>query len=306
MSAQHTTLRDRSRSTGISGHDDRNTQDLEAKQLKLPINLPFESLHVSLHLKDAVVKLAPLEFGFAGGLLTSHVTLDARQPVIATEALVNLRRVRVDRLVPPNAMIAKRAGLLGATVKLNGRGNSISDAAAKANGSISAAVSNGRISNLLDAASGLNGGKVLTLLAGGDREIKVNCGGMAFDVKDGKGTSTLFLVDTEQTEIVGNGRFDLEHETFEMKITPTPKRMGILSLRTPVRLFGRLNKPEFELEKGPLLLRAGGAIALFGVAPIAALIPLIETGPGQDTNCARVKQVVGSAEKQATALPKTK
>ena len=83
-------------------------------------------------------------------------------------------------------------------------------------------------------------------------------------------------------------------------------RMGILSLRTPVRLYGRFNKPEFELEKGPLLLRAGGAIALLAVAPIAASIPLIETGPGLDTNCARVQREVGNAEKQAVALPKKK
>ena len=280
--------------------------DLVAKRLKVPANLPLESLRASLRLKDSILKLAPLEFGFAGGLLTSQVTLDAREPTIVAEALVNLRRVQVARLVPPNATFAKGAGLLGATVQLKGRGNSIADAAAKANGSISAAVSNGRISNLLDAASGLNGGKVLALLAGGDRDIKVNCGGMAFDVKNGQGTSTLFLVDTEQTQIVGEGRFDLEHETFDMKITPMPKRMGILSLRTPVRLYGRFNKPEFELEKGPLLLRAGGAIALLALAPIAALIPLIETGPGQDTNCARVQQEVGNAKKQSVALPKKK
>jgi len=280
--------------------------DLVAKRLKVPAYLPLESLRASLRLKDSILKMAPLEFGFAGGRLTSQITLDAREPTIDAEAVVHLRRVRVERLIPPNATLAKGAGLLGATIQLRGRGNSIADVAAKANGSISAAISNGRISNLLDAASGLNGGKVLALLAGGDRDIKVNCGGMAFDVKNGQGTSTLFLVDTEQTQIVGEGRFDLEHETFDMKVTPKPKRMGILSLRTPVRLFGRFNNPEFELEKGPLLLRAGSALALLALAPIAALIPLIETGPGEDTNCLRVQRAVGNAEKQAVTLPKKK
>ena len=275
--------------------------DLDAKQLKVPAALPLESLRASLRLHDAVLKMEPLEFGFAGGLLTSQVTLDARQPVLAVDAQIAMRRVRVDRLLPPNATLAKGAGLLGATAHLKGRGNSIADAAAKANGSVSAAVSNGRVSNLLDAASGLNGGKVLQLLAGGDRDIKVNCGGLAFDVKNGQGKSTLFLVDTEQTQIVGDGVFDLERETLEMKITPKPKRMGILSLRTPVRLFGTFKNPDYALEKGPLLARVAGAVALATVAPLAALIPLIETGPGEDSNCARITREVGAAEKQAVA-----
>ena len=276
--------------------------NLEATKLKVDASLPFESLRASLDLKDSVLKLQPLEFGFAGGIINSQITLDARKPIINTEATVNLRRIQVAKLVPDKEAIAKGAGLLGGTVQLKGSGNSIADAAAKADGRISAAVANGRISNLLDAASGLNGGKILTLLAGGDKTIEVNCGGLAFDVKNGIGTSSLFVVDTEQTQILGDGGFNLANETFDFKVSPKPKRMGILSLRTPVRVYGSFKKPDFALEKGPLIARAGGAIALAAIAaPLAALVPLLETGPGENTNCARVGAEVGAAEKQATA-----
>lgn len=278
--------------------------NLEATRLKVPVALPFESLRASLDLKDSVLKLQPLEFGFAGGIINSQIKLDARQPVIDTDATVNLRRIQVAKLVPDKETIAKGAGTLGATLQLKGRGNSIADAAAKSNGRISAAVANGRVSNLLDAASGLNGGKVLALLAGGDRTIEVNCGGLAFDVKDGIGTSSLFVVDTEQTQILGDGGFNLATEQFDFKISPKPKRAGILSLRTPVRVYGSFKNPDFSLEKGPLVARAGGALALAAIAPLAALIPLLETGPGEDTNCARVAGEVGGAEKQATASAK--
>ena len=50
--------------------------------------------------------------------------------------------------------------------------------------------------------------------------------------------------------------------SLEMKITPKPKRMGILSLRTPVRVYGTFRDPDFEFEKGPLALRAAAALAL--------------------------------------------
>jgi uncharacterized protein involved in outer membrane biogenesis len=193
---------------------------------------------------------------------------------------------------------------MGATIKLKGSGNSVADAAAKSNGRISAAIANGRLSNLLDAASGLNGGKIITLLAGGDKTIKVNCGGMAFDVKDGIGTSSLFVVDTEQTQILGKGGFNLASERFDFEVSPKPKRVGILSLRTPLRVFGSFKKPDYSLEKGPLVERAVGAVALAAIAPLAALIPLLETGPGENTNCARVASEVGGAEKQAVASAK--
>ncbi len=173
---------------------------------------------------------------------------------------------------------------------------------------MTAAIANGRISNLLDAIAGLNGGKVISLLVGGDKEIAVNCGGVAFSVKDGIGQSRLFVIDTEQTRIDGTGSFNLKEERFDITVVPKPKKPGILSLRTPVRLHGSFRHPDFELDKGKLMLRAGGAVALALVNPLAALLPLIETGPGTDTNCARLLAPVQGATQQAKttsrAVPK--
>ncbi|KAF1043250.1 AsmA family protein [Xylophilus sp.] len=275
--------------------------DLDAKRLKVPVDkLPLESMRAALRLDDAVLKLQPLEFGFAGGSIVSQITLDARQPTIDTHLDTVFRGIQLARLLPQNEKVAQGVGRVSATVKLHGRGNSIADAAAKVDGRISAAVAGGRVSNLLDAVSGLNGGKIIQLLVGGDRTINVRCGGTVFDVKEGRGTSSLFVVDTEQTEILGNGSFDLENERFDLTITPRPKRPGILSLRTPVRVYGRFNKADFELYKGPLIARAGGALALAAVAaPLAALAPLIETGPGESVDCGQVEQQTMGAQRQA-------
>ena len=280
--------------------------DFEAKQLKVPVALPLESLRVSLRLNDSVLKLSPFDFGFAGGNIASNIVLDAREPILKTEAKVDFRGIRLDRLMPGKKQIAQGAGLMGASVQLSGTGNSIADAAAKANGRVSATVSKGRVSNLLDAASGLNGGKILALLVAGDKTIQINCGGVAFDIKDGKGTSSMFVIDTEQTQILGTGGFDLANERFDMTVSPKPKQMGILSLRTPVRVFGSFKQPDYSVEKGPLLARAAGALALAAVAPIAALLPLIETGPGESSNCGLVNAKVVDAKKQAVPLRKKK
>ncbi|MGJ7489616.1 AsmA family protein [Variovorax sp. ZT4R33] len=273
--------------------------DLVAQRLEVPDALPLESLKASLRLHDAVLKLQPLDFGFAGGTIGAKIVLDARQPTIASDVQVNFSRIRIDRLLPKQDMLAQGAGRVGGLVKLRGTGNSIADAAAKANGSIQLAVANGRISNLADALSGLNGGKVIQLLMAGDKTIAVNCGGIAFDIANGQGRSTLMVIDTEQTQILGTGTFDLGRERFAITLEPKPKQMGILSLRTPVHAQGSFRNPEFGIDKGPLLARAGGAIALAAMAPFAALLPLVETGPGTSTHCAAVQREVGGAVQRA-------
>lgn len=279
--------------------------DYAAADLKAPSGLAVENMKFSFRLRDGVARLVPLEFGFAGGRIISEVTIDARNEKLLHSVFnVDFRNIKIAQLFPDRPDIAKGVGEIGAQVRLKGTGNSIADAAGAANGTVTAAVANGRISNLIDAAAGLNGGKVLALFARGDKDIALNCGGMVFDVTDGIGQSRLFVIDTAQTRADGVGTFNLKEEKFAFTVEPKPKKPGLLSLRTPVNLHGSFRHPDFSLEKGPLIMRAGGALALGLINPLAAIIPLIETGPGTDTDCARVLAPVQGAQQQAQATSK--
>lgn len=262
--------------------------ELTATRVKAPEQLEAANVKAKLQLKDAVLKLAPFDLDFAGGRILSEIDLDARKPTLSAGLKVQLEQLQLAKLLPKSPALAQSKGVLDGRLAFSGHGNSIADAAAKADGRLSAVLSDARISNLLDAASGLNGGKIVTLLVGGDKDIPVRCGAAVFDVQAGQGSSTLFVVDTAQTRIDGTGSFSLATERFDATITPRPKQASILSLRTPVRLFGSFRDPDYELDKTQLALRAGGAIALAVIAPVAALIPLIETGPGADVNCKRL------------------
>ncbi|MDB5967279.1 MAG: hypothetical protein JWQ72_3779 [Polaromonas sp.] len=276
--------------------------DYAAASLKAPSALPVESMKFSFRLHDAVARLTPLEFGLAGGRVVSDISIDARQDKVLKSVFnVDFRNIKVAKLFPTMPDIARGVGEIGAQIRLSGTGNSIADVAASANGSIGAAIANGRISNLIDAIAGLNGGKVISLFVGGDKDIAINCGGMAFDVRDGIGRSQLFVVDTEQTRIEGSGTFSLTEETLDFVVAPKPKRPGILSLRTPVHLYGSFRHPDYGLDKGQLALRAGAAVALAIANPLTALLPLIETGPGKETDCARVLAPVQGSQQQARA-----
>jgi hypothetical protein len=66
---------------------------------------------------------------------------------------------------------------------------------------------------------------------------------------------------------------------------------------------GTFLHPKFSVGAGALI-RGGAAIALGVVNPLAALLPLIETGPGDDANCLQVLAPVAPALKQATQKSK--
>jgi hypothetical protein len=89
-----------------------------------------------------------------------------------------------------------------------------------------------------------------------------------------------------------------------LRVEPKPKVKGLLSLRTPINLAGSFSDVHVSPDKKPLLARAGGALALAAVSPLAALIPLIETGPGEDTACDRVQRMAqngGTPEQKVPA-----
>jgi uncharacterized protein involved in outer membrane biogenesis len=262
---------------------------LQAQRVKGIATVPLENFDAVVRLQDAVLKLDSLKLGAAGGTLVGHATLDARRgDVLRSQVQAEVRRLHIDQLIPKKSKLAKGAGVVNMSAELSGSGNSIADAAAKAEGRLAAVMFQGQISNLLDAASGLALGRVLALLAKGDREINLNCGAAVFDVKDGKGQSSLFVLDTEQTQVLGSGQFDFGQETIGLHVEPKPKAPGVLSLRTPLNVKGTFNHVDVSLEKTPLVARAGAALALALVAPPAALLALIETGPGEDTPCSSV------------------
>jgi hypothetical protein len=53
----------------------------------------------------------------------------------------------------------------------------------------------------------------------------------------------------------------------------------------PFDVRGSFKQPQVTPDKATLIARGGGALLLGSVMPIAALLALIETGPGKDSDC---------------------
>ena len=95
------------------------------------------------------------------------------------------------------------------------------------------------------------------------------------------------------------GRSISRPNAMRSKSTRNRRRSGFLSLRGPINVAGTFRNPRVSVSS-EVLLRGGAAIALGVVNPLAALLPLIETGPGEDAHCSNVLAPVEPAVKQAS------
>jgi len=271
---------------------------LVAQRVAVNPALPLEDFSVEAQLRDGVLRLDPLKFGLSGGAIVSAVTLDARQRPIRAETSVDFRKIDFARLFPTLDRARLSDGQLGAQLRLRGRGQSIAEFAASSDGTLAVAMSGGRISHTVIAAASLDGGKLLPLLVRGDEPVAVRCAAIAMAVTDGVARSQVLVFDTETTRVDGSGAIDLEAEQFELELKPRPKQPSILSLRAPLYVTGSFGDATVAVGPGALL-RGGAAIALAAINPLAALLALIETGPGEDSNCPQVLASVAPALDQA-------
>ena len=268
--------------------DVRFTADRIVKTAQLPLN----KLNTHLTLDNGVLKLHPLNFGLAGGTVTSDITLDgsggAGKDAIKATLDATARHIEVKQLFPQVQKIQQAtAGDIYAQAKLTATGDSVGEMLAKSNGEVKGLVSEGVVSKLLLEEAGLNVGNVIITKLFGDKQVKLNCLASDLDVKNGVASTNTFVLDTEEAIVDINGTVNLGNEQMDLRVKPETKALRLFTLRTPFYVRGTFKKPDLQLDKKVLALKGGAAVALAVVAaPAAALLPLINTGPGEKSPCA--------------------
>jgi AsmA protein len=260
--------------------------------------LPLEDLFAHLSLRDSVLTLDPLSFGVAGGQLNGVISLDGSKDPIQARAQLRARRMLIARLFPSVELNKTSIGQINGDFDLTGKGNSVGRMLASANGKVGLVVVGGEISKLMMEKVGLHLWEILELKMTGDKLVKLRCGVADFDVKDGSMHAQALVFDTEVTTILGTGRIDLGQERLDLTLNQKTKNTSPLALRSPIYVRGSFAKPTVQVDKVQVAARALGAIALGIVSPLLSLIPLIDSGPGADSDC---RQLV----RDARALPQS-
>lgn len=250
--------------------------------------LPINKLTVNLQLKDGVLSLQPLNFEMAGGNLSSNITLDGSGKAIKAQMKMAARHLQLKQLFPAMQTLKANVGEINGDASLSSVGNSIASLLGASNGEIKALVDQGTVSKLLLEEMGLNIGNVIITQLVGDKQVKLNCMAADFAVTNGMAQTRNFMIDTDDAISTIDGNISLAQEQLDLTIKTNSKRLRVFSLRAPIYVKGSFQNPRISVNKGVLALKTGGAIALSTLAPIAALLPLIKIGPGENSECAKL------------------
>lgn len=265
---------------------------LKAKTIRRAKELPLEDLLAHLSLRDSVLRLDPLNFGVAGGDLNAVISLDGRQDPIQARARVRAKKIRMAKLFPSVDLSKSSIGQVNGEFDLSGKGNSVRRMLASSSGKVGLVVANGEISKLMMEKIGLHLWEILVLNLTGDKLVKLRCAVADFEVKDGIMRADALIFDTEVTTIIGSGSIDLRQEKLDLTLNQKTKNTSLVALRSPIYIRGSFARPEAGVDKGRMAVRALGAIALGVASPILALLPLIDAGPGKDSDCAQLLREV--------------
>ena len=261
---------------------------LRAKKLVRAEALPLENLRAHLRLQDSVLTLDPLNFGLAGGQLNAKITLDGRSPPIQARAQVRARKVQLAQLFPTLDLGKTSIGQVNGEFDLTGTGNSVGTMLGAANGKLSLVVSNGQISRLMMEKAGLHLWEIVRLSMTGDQLVQLRCGVADFDVQKGKMQASALVLDTQVTTLFGTGHIDLKTETLDLVLDNRTKTTSPLALRSPIFVRGSFAQPRVQVDKASVLTRAAGALGLGLINPLLALVPLVDAGPGKDSDCGQL------------------
>jgi uncharacterized protein involved in outer membrane biogenesis len=279
---------------------------LRAGTIKRPEQLPLEDLSARIQMRDRVLTLNPLEFGIAGGKIAGPIRLDGSKETIRADTALRVHKLQLAKLFPTIKQAQTSLGDIGGLIELKGHGNSVGKMLASADGKIGLFIDDGKVSAFLMQLAAMDLWNVARVKLSGDKPIELRCAIADFGVKDGVMQTNAFIFDTAAVVISGEGTIDLGSEEMDLKLGPKPKEKSLASLNSPLYIRGTFLEPEVSPDVGRMAAKGLGALVMGALNPLLALVPLINEGPGKDSNCAKLIAEVNESNRQAQAKAKVK
>ena len=239
------------------------------------------------------VHLHPLSFGIGRGTMSGDITLAETGDQLHAKATIDFQRIDVDKLLAATG-IARGAGAIGGQAVIDGTGRSVAEILGRGNGELKLYMGRGgNLSALLVDLSGLEFGNAFLSALGVPNRAQIECLITDFVLQSGVATARTVMIDTDEARIGVTGAVNLRNETLALVSKTESKHFSIGNLPSPIDIKGTLAAPGVMPEIGPLAGRAGAAVALGIIAtPLAALLPTIQFGTGEDGACSGLLRAV--------------
>ncbi|HEY0446117.1 MAG TPA: AsmA family protein [Allosphingosinicella sp.] len=253
---------------------------------------PISNIGLTLDLDRSLLKLSPLTFDVARGHLSSDIIINARRRPVFTSYDVRLSPTPMGILLARfGAEQSGTTGRIKARVQLAGYGDSVRESLASSNGRIAFIMPAGTFWTRNVQLAELDIGTFVQKMF--EKKLKepvsINCGLIAFTVRNGIAAADPILIDTKKNVIAGRGGFSFKSESLSLGFEADAKTFSLFSGQSPIGLEGYFAAPRIDPISGELLTRAGAGLGLAAlVSPLAAVVAFVDTGDAENTHCGPV------------------
>jgi hypothetical protein len=287
---------------------------IKAKRFLMP-RLALKDLSAQMVIKNGRLRVREIKSYMGGGTLKGSLDLRVRRKGAVMAAMLKIDNSDLGRMLKDLKVSDILEGKVDADVNVRAHGRSVAARMGALNGRITLVMENGRVNNkyidMLGGDVGSSLGKLLDSSREGENYTELNCFVCRFDIKQGLADSTVLVVDTKATSLIGDGEIDLKTERLDLAMRTYPKRgvgisgVGKLSLSIgefakPLKLGGTLRNPAFVIDAGQTVISVGkafGGLLLFG--PLGLGAALVSGRLGSDNPCPAAIEVAKKGPKRS-------
>lgn len=261
----------------------------------------FGNIRANAQVANGRLVVVPLAASVAGGEISATFQVDATTDTPSMLARLSMNHLDYGRWLKAFQVTDKVEGIVDLELTLTGRGATLRDMLADADGAVLLVSGPARISDRSLAlwGSGLTTGlmAITTMAVGVERSTPFNCMVWPMNVEHGVAQSEAILIDTPKMAIAGSGTLNLATEEVRLTLRPARKKASLFSFDNPVRVTGTLANPQ-RTTVGKL----GTALRLLlpFVNP-AYLLLSVDIGTGGTNRCL---QTLADADAKAEAAHK--
>ncbi|WP_156678045.1 AsmA family protein [Sphingomonas profundi] len=264
----------------------------KVRDVKQPF-VPVSNIALTFDLDHSLMKLSPLTMDIAdAGHLASDISINARVPAVLTDYNIRLSPTPLNKLFRKSGVFnSGTSGTIKARIQMKGTGDTVRESLASSNGRIAIILPRGTFWTQYVQLAEFDIGLFLQKLLQDQlkKPIEVNCGLIAFTVRDGVAAADPVLIDTDKNVMTAKGGFSFKDESMNLAFRADGKKFSLFSGQSPVGINGHFAAPGYQLITPQLLARGGAALALGVVAsPIGAVLAFVDPGDAKDAACGPV------------------
>jgi len=224
------------------------TIDLAAHVAALTLHgQTWRDVDLALQVARDRLRLARLRLGLTGDAAELTVSGDAATRDLPVRVTLRVPAVPLATVTQTLRLPGEATGALRLDAQLEGRGDSLRDLIASLNGSVSASMLGGSLSNAALTEIAFPALKALNIAVPATGRTDITCLGLSATFTSGVATVRSMVLDSTYLQLAGTGRVDLGREIVALALRPLAQ-VGGSPVEIPVRVEGPFRAMTGELD----------------------------------------------------------